>query len=263
MQGIKLNQQGIKAILNGSKTMTRRPLYLEDRFEMSDTIHLNGMLISPTGIMYAHFSGYDSQDEFYEASFSIFPKYKVGETVFIQEEFRIGAWQKNKRYDTTICKDVYSQKIAFDYRNGIDKSWKAQIDDDLISESIDWLVKNNIESKDGEYEWEKYNSPLPWRHKSEMQERQARLFLKIKSIKVENLQDISEEDCIKEGVLIGFDSSKSAIFNPVDHWDEDCQHRTAEEAFSYDIWQLLPYQEPYRWGDNPPVFVYEFEKVEK
>ena len=69
--------------------------------------------------------------------------------------------------------------------------------------------------------------------------------IKITGIKAEFLQDISKNDCFKEGVR------KRVLCNP-------CQ---ASHEFEYEIWNNLPYKAPNDWPSNPPVFAYEYEMV--
>lgn len=138
MNSIKFNQQGIEAILNSSKTMTRRPMATPPRdFTEHERLHLPKMA-----------------------------KYKVGETVFVTEA------------------------------------------------ELRPYMKEDI-------------------------------FLKITNIKVERLQDISEEDCVKEGI----DKYIGLTMLPQEYFEEF-------------IWNNLPYKAPYDWNSNPYVFVYEFEIIE-
>jgi len=77
--------------------------------------------------------------------------------------------------------------------------------------------------------------------------------IRITDVKVERLQDISDEDCLREGIvagdydLYGFRNSK--------HWDT---FRTPREAFAALIDKVSGKG---TWESNPYVFVYEFELV--
>lgn len=87
--------------------------------------------------------------------------------------------------------------------------------------------------------------------------------IKITNVRVERLQDISEEDCIAEGIYedqkdaigkwvnrFGFDDIK----NPYGHW-----HNTPKEAYATLIDKV---GKKGTWESNPWVFVYEFELVD-
>ena len=85
--------------------------------------------------------------------------------------------------------------------------------------------------------------------------------IKITNIKIEKLQDISDEDCLKEGVV------KGRVGNAhTDHWmDAYYTHKssiepccTPREAFALPIDKVIGKR---TWESNPYVFVYEFELV--
>jgi hypothetical protein len=74
----------------------------------------------------------------------------------------------------------------------------------------------------------------------------CRLFLKIKNIRVERLQDISEEDSVSEGVKK----------NDWEFEDGECPE-TYKEGFKF-LWESINGEKS--WEDNPFVWVIEFEK---
>lgn len=77
--------------------------------------------------------------------------------------------------------------------------------------------------------------------------------IRITNVRVEQLQDISEEDCLKEGI----DEDKRYSFgNPNDHYYFD----TSREAFASLIDKTCGRG---TWQSNPYVFVYDFELVKK
>jgi uncharacterized protein YhfF len=73
----------------------------------------------------------------------------------------------------------------------------------------------------------------------------ARIFLKVTNVKVERLQDITRRDVLSEGIR------EHAVnqFHP-----HTCLFETLWNSTSKD---------GYKWEDNPYVFVYEFERIEK
>ena len=88
----------------------------------------------------------------------------------------------------------------------------------------------------------------------------CRLFLKIKSIRVERLQDITEEDVKAEGVEFVDDRGiivyKSYLAHEPYHWSI----ATARKSFET-LWQKINGIES--WNANPWVWVIEFERTEK
>jgi hypothetical protein len=101
-----------------------------------------------------------------------------------------------------------------------------------------------------------------WKPSIHMPRSVARLFLKVKNIRVERLQDISEEDAMAEGIrgwtkdgsLYKYCVGEVGDNNNV--WQD--MPRTAKEAFEK-LWDSY-YQFPKTWIANPWVWIIEFEK---
>ena len=89
-----------------------------------------------------------------------------------------------------------------------------------------------------------------WRSSRYMPKVAARLFLKVKDIRVERLQGITEEDAEKEGSE-GFWADKETGI-----W---C---SAKDNFRVNIWDSINSKRGYGWDINPWVWVVEFERVE-
>ena len=102
-----------------------------------------------------------------------------------------------------------------------------------------------------------------WKPSIFMPRSACRIFLKIKSIRIERLNDISESDAIAEGITellqsraqlavngkLFFDySKKKELFN---------EGLTAKESYKT-LWQKINGEKS--WKENPFVWVYEFER---
>jgi len=93
-----------------------------------------------------------------------------------------------------------------------------------------------------------------WKPSIFMPKEAARFFLKVTNVRVERLQDISEEDAIAEGIEpgeIGFKSYNSKNIFEVD----------ALWSFQ-NLWQSINAKK-HPWKSNPWVWVYEFKRIEK
>jgi hypothetical protein len=77
----------------------------------------------------------------------------------------------------------------------------------------------------------------------------ARDFVKIKDVRPERLQEITEEDCLKEGI----------IFAGGCYWtsDDGIAFNTPQEAYAY-LWDTI--NPKYPFSSLPWVWRYEFEK---
>lgn len=119
-------------------------------------------------------------------------------------------------------------------------------------------VKETFEDYQGAYNYKCGEYGLlgeKWKSSMFMPKKAARIWLKITHINIQRLNDISEEDCIKEGIQqftkdgnlhkYGLDGSV---------WAD--MPRTAQEAFKM-LWEKI--NEQFSWDKNPWVWVIEFE----
>ena len=96
----------------------------------------------------------------------------------------------------------------------------------------------------------------PWKPSIFMPREAARLFLEVKSARVERLQKISPEDCVAEG----------AVKNPhyMKYGGEKCLviHKRYKDDFMA-LWDSINAKREggaYAWENNPWVWVYEFKR---
>ena len=107
------------------------------------------------------------------------------------------------------------------------------------------------------WEWTPGEAPTRWRPSIYMPKEAARLFLRITDVRVERLQEITEDDAVAEGVK-----------DPYEYQDANYYERVATDkeinasAFA-GLWDSINDKRGYPWRDNPWVWVYEFEQCEK
>jgi hypothetical protein len=89
-------------------------------------------------------------------------------------------------------------------------------------------------------------SMFKWKPSIHMPREAARIFLRVKNVGVERLQDITEEEAIKEG---------AKAYGP-----NNCSGTSARIAFA-EIWDKTTTE--HEWRTNPWVWVIEFEKISK
>ena len=100
------------------------------------------------------------------------PKYKVGETVYLKEPY------------AETCDEYGTPIIAYKFGG----KPRIKLPDSLGCEmDTDWCIDN-------------YPACGKWKNKLFMPESAARHFVEITAVRAERLQDISEEDCLKEGI---------------------------------------------------------------
>lgn len=81
--------------------------------------------------------------------------------------------------------------------------------------------------------------------------------IRITDVRVEKLQDISDEDCLKEGVIKWDEGQRDIPFFGYPN-SAKCDYDTPQEAFAHLINKLSKKDV---WQENPYVFVYDFELV--
>ncbi len=102
---------------------------------------------------------------------------------------------------------------------------------------------------------------VPWIPSIHMPKSACRIYLQITDIRVERLQDISEEDAKAEGVLYYGDESgdyKDYTYNDV--YGDDWGVTTAKKSFGT-LWESI--NGPESWNANPWVWVISFERIDK
>ena len=80
--------------------------------------------------------------------------------------------------------------------------------------------------------------------------------IRITDVRVERLQDISDEDCLKEGVRKVVNENGIYIQYYVGKGDNACSFENPREAFAYLINKVSRKDV---WEENPYVLVYDFE----
>ena len=102
-----------------------------------------------------------------------------------------------------------------------------------------------------ENDLEKVGHLLRWRPSIHMPKAAARIFLRVTNVRVERVQDITEEQAKAEGSNVGIS------------WTEKLEHSSIERFEK--IWNSTIKKadlDKYGWEANPWVWVVEFERVE-
>jgi hypothetical protein len=96
-----------------------------------------------------------------------------------------------------------------------------------------------------------------WKPSIHMPREAARIFLRVKTVRVERLQEITEEDAIAEGVGDPYD------YQSPEYYDQPHMRglEINKSAFA-GLWDSLNEKRGYGWRTNPWVWVIEFEREE-
>lgn len=155
-------------------------------------------------------------------------RYKIGDILYVRETI----WQKTGHY------------------LDIDGETKA-----VFLNEFRYVATDEKPEVGWNYSWVK-------RPSIHMPKEAARLFLKVTDVRVDRLQDITEEQAEEEGCSAGYGN---AITSGPFGIDDDPDEWTAREEFE-DIWNSTIKKSDlacYGWDANPWVWVIEFEQCEK
>ena len=98
-----------------------------------------------------------------------------------------------------------------------------------------------------------------WNNKMFVRAEACKHQIRITDVRIERLQDISDEDCLKEGIIKGRCGSEDTHFMDAYYCPTDIQpYCEPLEAFAYLINKVSRKDV---WNENPYVFVYDFELV--
>ena len=227
MKPILFSTEMVQAILAGRKTQTRRVVKAPvlSNAKTPDSISIDG------NKFVFRWNGPETI-----GGFDIKPLYNVGDVLWVRETWRVGAWDD----EGSICVDYKADGFTR-------REWIRISDPDLYEElwqqsSDDARKANASIDDDGNYYWDPGKSPTRWRLPVTMPREAARLFLRVKDVRVERVQDIGAYDSYAEGY----------------HETEPIEHRP--RSWFSSIWDARNAKRGYGWDSNPWVWVIEFEK---
>lgn len=227
-----LRENDVKAILDGRKTQIRRPV-------------LRPGDVPGNYLLKDHPFGYLDKIWWEHPTFAHIGKAQncplgsVGQELWVREAWRIGAW------------NTETENIAVDYK--ADSVWRREwlnaglSFDNYVLESIEDAKKAGLQpNEDGRYQWKPGESPCRWRSPLFMPKWASQLKLRVTQVRVERLQNMSEEDAYSEGAEL------YPLFD-----GEVKDYKTYLNAFR-DMWNSRA-KNGTLWSCNPWVWAVSFE----
>lgn len=214
----------IRALLNGSKTQTRRPLkgvngageldydFRDFPLAALDRVWFDGK--NGEAVFECQIAVDDTSDYRVRCPFG-----KPGDRLWVRETWREKAWSK-----ADFTKAGLSERPYVD--SGID----------YYGETLKAVFR-----ADGDHQYFR-----PWKPNIHMPRWASRLTLHITDIRIEQIQDITEEDAAAEGVRWG-------TYEP-----HEC--RVCARGAFMDLWDTIYESRGYGWSVNPWCWIVEFER---
>lgn len=231
---ILFNTEMVRAILDGRKTVTRR--------------------VVPEKVMDAYYD----YDEWCE---SVMPR-DIPCTRNYERDFLLTR-ARYKEEEVIPCEPDDKYKHLFEYKQE-NEVWVAPADYLYVRETFARIsdfttVDEEVGIPDG-YIYKQENELLDvhWKPSIHMPKEAARIFLKVTGVRVERLQDITEEQARAEGITDG------GCTNCGNNEPCGCEDPSpdARDAFFYKWNNIYGWDGEYSTIYNPWVWVYEFERVE-
>lgn len=238
--------ESVRAIQDGRKTMTRRvvkPRYRDDEsgFNVCSCPATNEVWVEKAD---------EEGGDFEEGTrFVPCPYGQVGDRLWVKEVWRDRFGTAYANYGTGNAYPIDDIREV-DYKSGGNGYFIGGCifrDDEL---SAKWA------------EWSKWKSPLF------MPRWASRILLEITDIRVERVQDVSEEDAIAEGIEFdsGWEEECGEGYTTGEGWmnykTQDFSCESAKESY-HTIWDSLNAKRGYPWESNPWVWVVSFKVVQK
>jgi hypothetical protein len=223
MRGINFTEPLFHKVVNGQKTQTRRIIPCPAKaHEGIQAVKKDGKIIRVRAL---DENGRATKPGSDDLEWILTPRYNVGETLYLKEPY---CQDCDFIQHESSCEYWNNGKILYKY-NG-----------------------------DEFPECAKYNPQLgKWQNKLFMPEEYARYYIKITGVRAERLQDISDEDCRKEGIT--YDMAHEGwcpSYNDPDSGGEPHY----KEAYAY-LFDSINGKGT--WESDPFVWVYDFQLTKK
>lgn len=242
------NADMVKAILDGNKTVTRRPVKHEEGMQLVENKLVRITSSHPKKGAWGMFFKKNGIDDLPFHDLAVAPALP-GDLIYVRE-----TWQG----------PLFSPDLMDEYKLDSEKF-----------ESPDYCIYAASDKKQEFYDVDD-NLVCRWRPSIHMPRWASRLTLKVTDIRIEQVQDISEEQSLKEGIIsteeYGYRAGEGDLFNcpKCDGFQVhgyiaagggvgECDCTTCDTAVKRFgiLWDSI-YQD---WDKNPYVWVIEFEVI--
>lgn len=250
----------VRAFLEGRKTQTRR-LLMKARDEAGTWA--GAVLPAAESGWIAWWPGTETglaefTKRVYRTGFPC-PYGAPGDRLWVRETWRVGAWRDDGR-------------MAIDYAASPELThtpWVTIPDDDggakfnmYWAAISDELQAHGVETDaDGQYHWEPGQAPLRWRPSIHMPRWASRITLEITEVRVQRLQEVTEENARAEGAFDDGCLIPEGAARMYGH-SGDFGWSDPRKAYAF-AWDAIYAKRGLGWDANPWVWAITFRRVEE
>lgn len=185
---------------------------------------------------------------------------QIGDLLYVRENWKIGAWNEFGSVGIDYPADGFIRKewltVENDDKGDIFNRYWLQCAEDCEKAGLK-------PDQDGIYHFTSGKAPTRTRSSIHMPRWASRLTLRITGVHVEQLQAISDEDALKEGIEpIGHEREPEFDRMYIGRCIKSDCHVTRSPALAFkSLWTSIDGEES--WKQNPWVWVIEFEVIHK
>jgi hypothetical protein len=180
------------------------------------------------------------------------PPYQVGEKVYVREPFAMTYASFGGEYPDEVC---YFE-------------WDSVIYGDFIYSNEHYKIFYKLDGIDDDTKLpQEFNMPwgseIKWLSPYAMSEKQARHFPIITSVKLQRVQEITEHECLLEGIE---KSTWEFCITPYKNYSKRKEDQHPNNGFAYapasfaSLWNSLAKKQQDKWEHNPWVLVIGFKE---
>ncbi|WP_063664307.1 hypothetical protein [Aliivibrio fischeri] len=230
--GMVFNAEMVKALLSGNQTVTRRPVNIPDGWAFDKV----GKITSPHPKKgtWGAFIRKGVGTQFPETDLVKAPCW-IGDEIYVRETWGVVSHDYDENDNIVEWSPDRPSMIIKDMKFG-----------------QGYYSGNIIYRSDGEFSWsDDYGDEISaWKSSTNMSKEISRITLKVTDVRIERVQDITEEQAISEGMPTNKECQKIAI-------DSGLGWHQKPVTWFKSFWNGL-YN---NWDDNPHVWVIEFEVI--
>jgi len=257
--GIIMSGNRPKLILDELKTMTRRTWGLEKINEDPGNWELDkeyqDLNIAFGGSHVHFFCKQPKPGKAYSLRFNC-PYGQVGDRLWVRETWRIESFMDGEPMLFSY-KDGQVKEEGVDPETGIDyEAWYERVCIESTEEARQAFGQGLVRrDEEGYYRWDMGKSPCRWRPSLFMPRWASRILLEITEIRVERLQEITQDDAVAEGMR-----HPEHAFKMIAGGDVEVEI-SPKEQFA-ELWDSLNAKRGYGWDINPWVWVISFKRID-